>query len=198
MRYNGAEIIVSLALPGHEVSRGKIKGSDMQSFGGLDIKKWAECYIALMLRSSQAKIEFANSMVDNSMLKIILTIVANDHKKIADLMKLVFGIKEVKGDVFSNECQEALGKAVLDRIKKAMSLIRKLLIESKSEEELSKLCKTLLEIHDVAKGALEAIANITNEPTSTILRHLASTIRSSADLVNDLVRKALLEGAQHE
>ncbi|RLF07959.1 MAG: hypothetical protein DRJ60_01465 [Thermoprotei archaeon] len=193
----GAEIIVGLASPSHEAPRGEIEEFDIQSFEGLNVKKWAECYIALMLRSSQAKIEFAN-MVDNPMLKTILTIVANDHKKIADVMKLVFGIEEVKSDVFSKECQEALGKAVLDRIKKAISLARKLLIESKSEEDVNKLCETLLEIHDIAKGALEAIANIANEPTSTILRHLASTIRSSADLVNNLVRKALLKGAQHE
>ena len=86
-------------------------------------------------------------------------------------------------------------KAVLERIKSTASLIRKLMVESKNIEDVNKLRSILIKIHDIAESTLKSIADLADEPISTVLRHLASTIKSSAELVNYLVKKALFRGA---
>jgi len=115
---------------------------DSSFISNYDVRDWASCFYALMMKSYETKLRFAKSL-DDLMLKFLIIAVAMEHRKIAEVVKILYHIeKEV--DIYSKECKERIGSSILDNIREAITTLQDILRKrEKSNEDMKKLILAL-------------------------------------------------------
>ena len=137
------------------------------------------------------------SKIKDPVLKSMMTIIALDHKRNAQILELLFNIGKDKPlvDPMSRSCEEVLGKATLENIRKATSRIRELLREDiSSDAALEDFSRTIEQLNDITKGILISLADVLEkmgDPRHIVMRYLASTYENHKKLFLEIKHRFL-------
>ncbi|MHC1601040.1 MAG: hypothetical protein ACXQTB_01685 [Candidatus Nezhaarchaeales archaeon] len=155
------------------------------SVSSLSLELWVNCFRALMLRSSEAKLKFASNVKD-PILKSVMTIIALDHRRTAHILEMLFNIDAPPIDPMSKSCEEVLGKSTLENIKKAISIIREPSREGFSSDAIIEdFSRAIEQLNDITRGILTSLADTlekTGDPRHIVMRYLASTYENHKKL----------------
>ncbi len=147
-----------------------------------------------MLRSSEAKLKFASNIKD-PILKSVMTIIALDHRRNAQILELLFNIDGPPIDPMSSSCEEVLGKATLENIRKATSRMRELLREDiSSDAAIEDFFRTIEQLNDITRGILTSLADVLEKmgnPRHIVMRYLASTYENHKKLFLEIKHRFL-------
>ena len=140
----------------------------------IDVEEWAKCFYSFMIRSSEAKLRFAREAQD-PVLKALMTIIGMDHRKVAEVLKIMFKLEETV-DPFSNNCVKILGLATLENVREAVRLMRECSQKrSISEEDLNRIVEALTKLTDTTRGVILSLADVMEGAWADLLRYVAST-----------------------
>ena len=160
--------------------------SDQQSNSSINVKRWAECFHALMSRSFKMKMNFADKL-DNPTLKAIMMIIALDHHKIAKALEVLFNLEPKDLDPFSPKCESIIGRAAIENIREALSIVEgSINLGRINRKDFERFAKAIERLNDIAKGIMLSFTDVLSylkDPRASVLRHLALTFEMHKEMV---------------